>query len=121
MNKFLGRNRVSLFLLLIITLICAFFADSTERYNNLVSFTVYKDGIYTLEKINNEGVDALRVHVYKSRFNWMLGWGCFFRNVALSDKGEKELYNWEVERIDIKSITLTNNGRTLIFPVTGCF
>lgn len=121
MSNFLRRNKLSIFLLLIITSICVFIVDSTERYNNLVSFTIYKGSIYTLEKVNNESVEALRVHIYSSRFNWILGWGCFSKGVELYEKGKRDLYDWGVERIDIKSITLTNNGRTLIFSVTGCF
>lgn len=121
MNSFVRRNRLSIFILFSIILICVFLIDSTERYNNLVSFRTYKGNVYSLEKIDDEDINALKVHVYSSRVNWILGRVCFSRNIASYQKGKRELYSWEIKRLDLESITLTNNGRELVFSVTGCF
>lgn len=121
MSHFLRRNWLSILLLVGVILTCVFFIDSTERYNNLVSFRGYKGSVYTLEKIRNDDIYSLKINIYSSRLNWTLGRACFSKNIASYQKGNMELYHWGIESFAAESVTLTNNGRNLIFSVTGCF
>lgn len=73
-----------------------------------------------MEKIRNDDIDLLKIIIYSSWLNWDLGRACFSRNIASYQKGNIKLYNWGIEGIATESVTLTDNGRALIFSVTGC-
>lgn len=120
MNTFIRRTTLKIFFLLIIMFICVFSINSVERYNNIVSFKIHNKIVYTLEKMKNDSDDDLKINIYSSRLNWVLGQTCFSENIELQQKGEMELYNWGVGIIENETITLKNNGRELIFSVIGC-
>lgn len=120
MNTFIRRTTLKIFFLLIIIFICFFSINSVERYNNIVSFNIHNKIVYTLEKMKNDSDDDLKINIYSSRLNWVLGQTCFSENIELQQKGEMELYNWGVGIIENETITLKNNGRELIFSVIGC-
>lgn len=118
MNTFIRRTTLKIFFLLIIMFICVFSINSVERYNNIVSFKIHNKIVYTLEKMKND--NDIKINVYSSRSNWVLGQTCFSENIELQQKGEMELYNWGMGMIENETITLKNNGRELIFLVIGC-
>ena len=120
MNTFIRRTTLKIIFLLIIMFICVFSINSVERYNNIVSFKIHNKIVYTLEKMKNDSDDDLKINVYSSRLNWVLGQTCFSENIELQQKEEMELYNWGVGIIENETITLKNNGRELIFLVIGC-
>ncbi|MDE9702766.1 hypothetical protein VC306_20200 [Citrobacter portucalensis] len=120
MNTFIRRTTLKIFFLLIIMFICVFSINSVERYNNIVNFKIHNKIVYTLEKMKNDSDDDIKINVYSSRLNWVLGQTCFSENIELQQKGEMELYNWGVGIIENETITLKNNGRELIFSVIGC-
>lgn len=120
MNTFIRRTTLKIFFLLIIMFICIFSINSVERYNNIVSFNIHNKIVYTLEKMKNDSDDDLKINIYSSRLNWVLGQTCFSENIESQQKGEMELYNWGVGIIENETITLKNNGRELIFSVIGC-
>lgn len=120
MNTFIRRTTIKIFFLLIIMFICIFSINSVERYNNIVSFKIHNKIVYTLEKMKNDSDDDLKINIYSSRLNWVLGQTCFSENIESQQKGEMELYNWGVGIIENETITLKNNGRELIFSVIGC-
>lgn len=120
MNTFIRRTTLKIFFLLIIMFICVFSINSVERYNNIVNFKIHNKIVYTLEKMKNDSDDDLKINVYSSRLNWVLGQTCFSENIELQQKEEMELYNWGVGIIENETITLKNNGRELIFSVIGC-
>lgn len=120
MNTFIRRTTLKIIFLLIIMFICVFSVNSVERYNNIVSFKIHNKIVYTLEKMKNDSDDDLKINVYSSRLNWVLGQICFSENIELQQKEEMELYNWGVGIIENETITLKNNGRELIFSVIGC-
>lgn len=120
MNTFIRRTTLKIIFLLIIMFICVFSINSVERYNNIVSFKIHNKIVYTLEKMKNDSDDDLKINVYSSRLNWVLGQTCFSENIESQQKGEMELYNWGVGIIENETITLKNNGRELIFSVIGC-
>ena len=120
MNTFIRRATIKIFFLLIIMFICVFSINSVERYNNIVSFKIHNKIVYTLEKMKNDSDDDIKINVYSSRLNWVLGQTCFSENIESQQKGEMELYNWGVGIIENETITLKNNGRELIFSVIGC-
>lgn len=120
MNTFIRRVNIKIFFLLVIIFICVFYIDSAERYNNIVGFKIHNKIFYTLEKMTNESNDDLKINVYSSRLNWVLGQACFSDNIESQQKGEMELYNWGLGIIKNETITLKNNGRELIFSVIGC-
>ena len=120
MNTFIRRATIKIFFLLIIMFICVFSINSVERYNNIVSFKIHNKIVYTLEKMKNDSDNDIKINVYSSRSNWVLGQTCFSENIELQQKGEMELYNWGVGIIENETITLKNNGRELIFLVIGC-
>lgn len=100
--------------------ICVFSINSVKRYNNIVSFKIHNKIVYTLEKMKNDSDEDIKINVYSSRLNWVLGQTCFSENIELQQKGEMELYNWGIGIIENETITLKNNGRELIFLVIGC-
>ena len=120
MNTFIRRTTLKIFFLLIIMFICVFSINSVERYNNIVNFKIHNKIVYTLEKMKNDSDDDIKINVYSSRLNWVLGQTCFSENIELQQEGEMELYNWGVGIIENETITLKNNGRELIFSVIGC-
>ncbi|AWV28583.1 hypothetical protein NMD12_21430 [Citrobacter portucalensis] len=120
MNTFIRRTTLKIFFLLIIMFICVFSINSVERYNNIVSFKIHNKIVYTLEKMKNDSDNDIKINVYSSRSNWVLGQTCFSENIELQQKGEMELYNWGMGMIENETITLKNNGRELIFLVIGC-
>ncbi len=120
MNTFIRRTTLKIIFLLIIMFICVLSVNSVERYNNIVSFKIHNKIVYTLEKMKNDSDDDLKINVYSSRLNWVLGQICFSENIELQQKEEMELYNWGVGIIENETITLKNNGRELIFSVIGC-
>lgn len=120
MNTFIRRTTLKIFFLLIIIFICFFSINSVERYNNIVGFKIHNKVVYTLEKMKNDSDDDLKINIYSSRLNWVLGQTCFSENIESQQKGEMELYNWGVGIIENETITLKNNGRELIFSVIGC-
>lgn len=120
MNTFIIRATLKIFFLLIIMFICVFSINSVERYNNIVSFKIHNKIVYTLEKMKNDSDNDIKINVYSSRSNWVLGQTCFSENIELQQKGEMELYNWGMGMIENETITLKNNGRELIFLVIGC-
>ncbi|AUT94249.1 hypothetical protein MC47_002200 [Citrobacter freundii] len=120
MNTFIRRTTLKIIFLLIIMFICVFSINSVERYNNIVSFKIHNKIVYTLEKMKNDSDDDLKINVYSSRLNWVLGQTCFSENIELQQKGRMELYSWGVGIIENETITLKNNGRELIFSVIGC-
>lgn len=120
MNTFIRRTTLKIFFLLIIMFICVFSINSVERYNNIVSFNIHNKIVYTLEKMKNDSDNDIKINVYSSRSNWVLGQTCFSENIELQQKEEMELYNWGVGIIENETITLKNNGRELIFSVIGC-
>lgn len=120
MNTFIRRTTLKIIFLLIIMFICVFSINSVKRYNDIVSFKIHNKIVYTLEKMKNDSDDDLKINVYSSRLNWVLGQTCFSENIESQQKGEMELYNWGVGIIENETITLKNNGRELIFSVIGC-
>lgn len=120
MNTFIRRITLKIFFLIIIMFICVFSINSVERYNNIVSFNIHNKIVYTLEKMKNDSDNDIKINVYSSRSNWVLGQTCFSENIELQQKGEMELYNWGIGIIENETITLKNNGRELIFLVIGC-
>lgn len=120
MNTFIRRTTLKIFFLLIIMFICVFSINSVERYNNIVSFKIHNNIVYTLEKMKNDSDNDIKINVYSSRSNWVLGQTCFSENIELQQKGEMELYNWGMGMIENETITLKNNGREFIFLVIGC-
>ena len=120
MNTFIRRTTLKIIFLLIIMFICVFSINSVERYNNIVSFKIHNKIVYTFEKMKNDSDDDIKINVYSSRLNWVLGQTCFSENIELQQKEEMELYNWGVGIIENETITLKNNGRELIFLVIGC-
>lgn len=120
MNTFIRRTTIKIFFLLIIIFICTFSINSVERYNNIVSFKIHNKIVYTLENMKNDSDDDLKINIYSSRLNWVLGQTCFSENIESQQKGEMELYNWGVGIIENETITLKNNGSELIFSVIGC-
>lgn len=120
MIHFFRTRWLNVLFLVGIILTCAYFIYSTERYNSLVSFRSYKGSVYVLEKIHYDDSDSLKFNIYNSWRNWNLGSTCFSRNIASYPKGNISLYNWGIERASTESVTLTNNGRALIFSVTSC-
>lgn len=120
MNTFIRRTTLKIFFLLIIMFICVFSINSVERYNNIVSFKIHNKIVYTLEKMKNDSDNDIKINVYSSRSNWVLGQTCFSENIELQQKGEMELYNWGMGMIENETITLKNNGREFIFLVIGC-
>lgn len=120
MKTFIRRATIKIFFLLIIMFICIFSINSVERYNNIVGFKIHNKVVYTLEKMKNDSDDDLKINIYSSRLNWVLGQTCFSENIESQQKGEMELYNWGVGIIENETITLKNNGRELIFSVIRC-
>lgn len=120
MNYFLWQNKLNLLSLLFFLTTCIFVINSTNRYNNLVSYSVYGKAIITLEKVHNENNNILQTNVYKSRVSWILGWRCFSGNIESHIKDNMKFYNWQVEKFENKTVTLLNNKRQLLLSATDC-
>lgn len=120
MNYFLWQNKLNLLSLLFFLIICIFVTDSTNRYNNLVSYNVYGRVIITLEIVHDERNNILQTNLYNSRVNWILGWRCYSRKIESRSKDKMEMYNWTVEKFANKTVTLLKNTRQLILSVPEC-
>ncbi|EJF22067.1 hypothetical protein FOT46_18870 [Citrobacter freundii] len=116
----LQRCRIKIIMLIGILLICIFLIDSVGRYNKLVSFKIYNGVIYTLEKIDDDSIYVLKANVYSSKANWLLGRVCFSKNIDSQKKRTMKLYHWNFKKIENKSVSVTNKGRELSFPVRDC-
>lgn len=81
MKTFIRRATIKIFFLLIIMFICIFSINSVERYNNIVGFKIHNKVVYTLEKMKNDSDDDLKINIYSSRLNWVLGQTCFSENI----------------------------------------
>ncbi|WP_427035313.1 hypothetical protein [Citrobacter youngae] len=88
MKTFIRRATIKIFFLLIIMFICIFSINSVERYNNIVGFKIHNKVVYTLEKMKNDSDDDLKINIYSSRLNWVLGQTCFSENIESQQKGK---------------------------------
>lgn len=120
MSSFSWQNKLTLLSLFFFSIICIFVTDSTNRYNNLVSYNVYGRVVVTLEIAHDGRNNILQANVYNSRVKWALGWRCYSRKIESRSKGNMELYDWTVEKFANKTVTLLKNTRRLLLSIPEC-